>query len=187
MESGGKSRASESRLEREISGEEELKIPLKTRNGTIVMELTAADGRLTVSMDGKRLDADPVEIATGLYSILLDGESFEAHARDARGDVTVTIHGREYAFRVEDPREWGRGAHALEAEGRQHVAASMPGKIVRVLVAAGQIVNAGQGLAVIEAMKMQNEVRAPRAGRVIEVSVASGQAVATGVALLRLE
>ncbi len=157
-----------------------MRIPLKTRAGTRVIEASTGNGRMTFAIDGRRLDADSVQIAPGLYSILLDGKSFEAHARDASGEVIVTIDGRDFTFRVEDPREWRRHGSALEAKGRQQVVASMPGKVVRVLVAAGQAVNAGQGLAVIEAMKMQNEVRSPKSGTVERLLVSEGQAVNAG-------
>jgi biotin carboxyl carrier protein len=145
-----------------------------------VIEASTENGHTSCVIDGRRLNADPVEIAPGLYSILLDGESFEAQAREAGEDVIVTVDGRDFPFRAEDPREWRRDGSALEAEGRQQVVASMPGKVVRVLVAAGQTVNAGQGLAVIEAMKMQNEVRSPKSGTVERLLVSEGQAVNAG-------
>jgi biotin carboxyl carrier protein len=63
----------------------------------------------------------------------------------------------------------------------------MPGKLVRVLVEAGQTVSAGQGLVVVEAMKMENELRAPRAGRVLQVAAREGQTVETGALLVSLE
>lgn len=157
-----------------------MRIRLKTRAGTRVIEASTENGRLAFAIDGGRLDADSVEIASGLYSILLDGESFEAHARDASGEVIVTIDGRDFTFRVEDLREWRRDGSALETKGRQQVVASMPGKVVRVLVAAGQAVNVGQGIAVIEAMKMQNEVRSPKSGMVERLLVSEGQAVNAG-------
>ena len=81
---------------------------------------------------------------------------------------------------IADPRAWRRGrGGSIELEGRQQVAAPMPGKIVRVLVAPGQQVEAGQGLLVIEAMKMQNEIRSPKSGTV-EKLVREGQTVNAG-------
>ena len=102
----------------------------------------------------------------------------------------VTIRGRRIPVTVHSWRE--RIMAEAEIAARVHagpvlVTASLPGLVVAVAVAAGDIVEVGQPLLTIEAMKMQNEVRAPRAGRVIEVSVAAGTAVATGAALLRLE
>jgi acetyl/propionyl-CoA carboxylase alpha subunit len=105
-------------------------------------------------------------------------------------DRIVTLWGRRYTVAV---RSW-RERLLADAERAAHVtlgpiivSATLPGLVVAVAVAAGDEVEEGAPLLTIEAMKMQNEVRAPRAGRVIDVRVASGQAVATGAALLRLE
>jgi biotin carboxyl carrier protein len=157
-----------------------LRIPLKRNGKTKLVEVSIKDGRTTLSIDGHPLHASAVEVAPGLYSILLEGKSFEAHAQQSGEDIVVTIEGRDFRFRDEDPREWQRGGSVLEAAGRQQVAASMPGKVIRVLVSVGQTVSAGQGLAVIEAMKMQNEVRSPKSGRVERLMVSEGQAVNAG-------
>jgi biotin carboxyl carrier protein len=71
----------------------------------------------------------------------------------------------------------------LEAQGRQQIVAPMPGKVVRVLVSAGDEVAAGQGLLVVEAMKMQNEIRSPKQGKVERFEVQEGQAVNAGEVL----
>ncbi len=82
---------------------------------------------------------------------------------------------------VADPRGWrGRRHGVLEAEGRQQIAAPMPGKVVRLLVQAGDAVEVGQGLLVVEAMKMQNEIRSPKNGRVEKLFAREGQAVNAG-------
>ena len=157
-----------------------MKIALTIGGKSRSVEVAARDGRREFTLDGKLRNADCIAIAPGLYSILLDGRSFEAHARDAAGEIVVTIQGREFAFRVDDPREWRKRGATLEAEGKQQVVASMPGKIVRVLVAAGQAVNSGQGVVVVEAMKMQNELRSPKTGKVERLLVKEGQAVSAG-------
>lgn len=102
----------------------------------------------------------------------------------------VTLRGRRIPVTVRTWRE--RILAEAERATRVHggptvVKATLPGLVVAVAVAPGDEVEEGSPLLTIEAMKMQNEVRAPRAGRVIEVSVASGVAVATGAQLLRLE
>jgi len=82
---------------------------------------------------------------------------------------------------VRDLRQWRRrGGAALEAQGRQQIIAPMPGKIIRLLVKAGEPVETGQGLLVVEAMKMQNEIRSPKSGTVERLSVAEGQTVNAG-------
>jgi biotin carboxyl carrier protein len=156
-----------------------VRIALKIGGRSRTVEITAHDGRREFVLDGRSRRADCVAIAPSLYSVLFDGRSFEAHLREAAGDVIVTIHGRDFAFRIEDPRQWRRGA-VLEAEGKQQVLASMPGKVVRVLVTAGQEVAGGQGIVVVEAMKMQNELRSPKSGKVERLLVAEGQPVNAG-------
>jgi biotin carboxyl carrier protein len=131
--------------------------------------------------DGDPLDADAKEVFPGVYSILLQGESFEVRIETRGGELRATTQGREYQVSIRDPREWKKNrAGAAPAEGRQQVRAPMPGKVVRVLVAAGDEVQAGQGLMVIEAMKMQNEIRAPKSGKIERLSASEGQTVNAG-------
>lgn len=157
-----------------------MRIALKTGGKSRTVELVTRDGCCNLALDGKTRNVDCVAIAPGLYSLLLEGRSFEAHVREVGGELIVKIQGREFAFRVEDPRQWRKRGAALEVEGKQQVIASMPGKIVRVLVTAGQTVNSGQGIVVVEAMKMQNELRSPKTGKVERLLVAEGQAVTAG-------
>ena len=83
-----------------------------------------------------------------------------------------------------DPRSWrGRRQGALEVEGRQEIVAPMPGKVIRLLVAAGDAVEAGQGLLVVDAMKMLNEIRSPKSGKVERLLAKEGQAVNAGEVL----
>jgi biotin carboxyl carrier protein len=131
--------------------------------------------------DGQPLDADAAEVCPGVYSILLQGESFEVRVERVGAELRATANGREYKIAIRDPREWKRNrAGAAEAEGRQQVTAPMPGKVVRILVAAGDQVQAAQGLMVVEAMKMQNEIRAPKSGKIERLSVTEGQTVNAG-------
>ena len=122
---------------------------------------------------------------------LVDGErSIPVIVEGSGSDWVVTLRGRRIPVSVRSWRE--RLIAEAETAARHHsgpivIKATLPGLIVGVEVTEGDEVEEGAPLLTIEAMKMQNEVRAPRSGRVLEVSVASGQTVATGVALLRLE
>lgn len=141
-------------------------------------------GELSFILDGKPIEADIVEVARGIYSVLLAGQSFEVRIDNRATGLQVNVAGREYAAEVIDPRQWRRQrGSALETEGRQQVIAPMPGKIVRVLVAAGDSIEAKQGLMVVEAMKMQNEIRSPKHGTVERLMVTEGQAVNAGEVL----
>jgi biotin carboxyl carrier protein len=144
-------------------------------------ELTWSEGKLRATIDGKTIDADAVEISRGIYSIVIGGRSREVRVERFGTGLRITSGGSEYSAQVRDPRKWerNRGA-AISAQGRQNVVAPMPGRVVRVLVTAGDHVDAGQGLVVVEAMKMQNEVRSPKAGAVERLLVKEGQAVNPG-------
>lgn len=131
--------------------------------------------------DGQRFAADAVEVSPAVYSVLLDGEAFEVRIDKVGAELRAAVNGREHKIAIRDPREWkkNRGG-AAEAEGRQQVVAPMPGKVVRVLVTIGDQVQAGQGLMVVEAMKMQNEIRTPKSGKIERLSVLEGQTVNAG-------
>lgn len=152
--------------------------------------------KLYVSLNGKeraielapgafRIDDGPerevsVEIAEpGFYSVLLDGRSYDVRAEEG----AVTVCGHRFEVEVRDPRRWNRNA-ALGAQGGvQQVAAPMPGKVVRVLVAVGDTVEEGQGIVVVEAMKMQNEMKAARAGKIASLTAQPGATVSAGEVL----
>jgi biotin carboxyl carrier protein len=146
------------------------------------------------SIDGQALEADWTEIRPGHYSILINGQSYEARvqpAPDSRPGLTVSwdVTIAEYDFRVEvrDPRTRRYAGQSIAHDGPLEVLAPMPGKIVQVLVGCDEEVAKDQGLVVIEAMKMQNELRAPRAGRITEVHVKEGIGIEAGAKLLRLD
>jgi biotin carboxyl carrier protein len=145
------------------------------------VEMTQTAGRPTWAIEGQRVEADAAEVSPGIYSILINGKSFEVRVEHLAGELRAITAGRELRVIIQDEREWRRNrAGGVEAEGRQQVSAPMPGKIVRVLVSAGDSVKAGQGLLVVEAMKMQNEIRAPKSGTIDRVRVVEGQTVTAG-------
>jgi biotin carboxyl carrier protein len=152
---------------------------------TRVVELERKDDRWRIALDSQSVDADAVEIATNTFSILLRGQSHEIRVTPSpRGTLTLQTGPEEFTAEVIDPRAWsGRRHSAVEAEGRQQIVAPMPGKVVRLLVKAGDTVEAGQGLLVIEAMKMQNEIRSPKSGVVERLLAEEGQAVNAGEVL----
>jgi biotin carboxyl carrier protein len=157
------------------------------RGRTARVEVRGKDGRYTVSLDGRERSIDVRETGGGLLSLLLDGRSYDAGLE--RGDGVWRVGLPEAVVEVslaEAPRDGALGPRKA-AGGPLRLAAPMPGKIVRVLAAEGQEVEAGEGLLVMEAMKMENEIRAPRAGCVREVAVREQQAVETGALLVLME
>ena len=124
-----------------------------------------------------------VETEAGVYSVLVDGASYEVRVT---GDQ-VTVNGHTFEVALEDPRQWKRSRATAGATGKISLTAPMPGKVVRVLVAVGDEVTAGQGIVVVEAMKMQNELKAPRAGRVTSIRVKENDSVNAGAVLAVIE
>ena len=154
-------------------------------------ELRVAIESLAHDDEGAKVFAavEVLEIGLGSFSILFQGASFDTQVIPEPGGLAVFCRGREFHATVRDPRAWkGTGKKTdgglQQTHGRQEVVAPMPGKIVRVLVTAGQNVEVGQGLVVVEAMKMQNEIRATKSGQAARLLVREGQTVSAGEPLL---
>lgn len=144
-----------------------------------------AGGEYVCLLDGQPLEAEIIPVSPGVYSVVWEGESFEVRIEATPDGYRAIARGQEFFPRVHDPRRLARRAGAaLDAEGRQHITAPMPGKVVKVLVAESSQVEAGQGLIVVEAMKMQNEIRSPKVGVVEKICVSEGASVAVGETLL---
>lgn len=156
-----------------------MQIEMAGKTRTITLNQT--DRRLRCDIDGRTLDVDAAELSPGTYSILISGKSLDARVEADQGKLRIYVAGQEYAAIIRDPRSWqrkqGRGPESAE---RRQIVAPMPGKIIRVLLKPGDRVETGQGVVVVEAMKMQNEVRSPKSGTIDRISVAEGQAVSAG-------
>lgn len=146
-----------------------------------------------ILVDGHPVEINPQrlesvkEVEPGVYSVLLEGQSFEVRAIAASEGSRVQAGGRSFTVEVRDPRNASRQSRAAHGSGRQNISSPMPGRVVRLLVREGDAVDAGAGLVVVEAMKMQNEMKASRAGRVAEVRVRDGDTVGAGDTLVVLE
>jgi biotin carboxyl carrier protein len=160
----------------------EVQLASSSEEKTRVIELERDGATWRVKLDGRPVAVDAVEIAPNTLSILLDGASFEINVTPfPGGKLKLQTGSREFIAEVIDPRAWsGRRHGSVEAEGRQQIVAPMPGKVVRLLVREGDRVEAGQGLLVVEAMKMQNEIRSPKNGAVERVLAKEGQPVNAG-------
>lgn len=129
-------------------------------------------------------DYSIAKAGNGQWSVLAGGQSFTAKLL-ANGEVSV--NGRVFHVEAFDPRSMRGRRGAAGSEGRQNIVAPMPGRVIRVLIEAGQEVADGQGLIVVEAMKMQNEMKSPKAGRVVEVKTRGGATVGAGEILAVIE
>jgi biotin carboxyl carrier protein len=161
-----------------------MKLTVEIDGATLPLELDREGETWRFQLDGAPpRQALVSEAEPAVYSVLLDGRSYDARVEETADRLAVVIAGRRFEIDVRDPRRWSRKSGAAGIEGRFHVIAPMPGKVVRVLVAAGDTVAAGQGLLVVEAMKMQNEMKASRPGRVLAVSAREGATVTAGEVL----
>jgi biotin carboxyl carrier protein len=150
------------------------------------VEVRGKDGRYVVLLDGAPLEVDLQETGSHFVSLLIGGKSYEAGLEKRPGGYTVVLTDDVVSVDLAEGTK-GAALPARRAGGPARVTAPMPGKLVRVLVTPGQDVAAGEGLVVVEAMKMENELRAPRAGRVAEVHALEGRAVETGTLLAVVE
>jgi biotin carboxyl carrier protein len=165
-----------------------MKLTIEYAGAALPLEIQRDAAGWRFQLDGAAERCAQVREAEPLvYSVLLDGRSYDARVEEAADGLVVVIAGHRFEIGVRDPRRWSRKHGGAGAEGRYNVMAPMPGKVIRVLVAAGDEVVAGQGLMVVEAMKMQNEMKAVRPGRVISVAAREGATVTAGEILAIIE
>ena len=160
-----------------------MKLSLVIGDKETEMEMVSPAPACRFHFAGEERSADVEIPEPGIYSVLLDGRSYDASVERTDRALIVTVDGYRFEIEVRDPRRWSRGSGRADAEGRETLAAPMPGKVVRVLVAAGDAVGSGQGIVVVEAMKMQNEIKSSRSGRVLAIHAQEGATVAAGEAL----
>jgi len=131
--------------------------------------------------------AEVVEVMPGVFSILLQGRSVEVRVERAADGLEAWAGGERHMVVVADARDRATRTNKTGAMGPVELRAQMPGKVVSLLVEVGSTVEAGSGLIVVEAMKMQNEVKSPKHGVVSKIHAREGMTVAAGEALLVVE
>jgi biotin carboxyl carrier protein len=163
-----------------------LALTIDGRADTIEILAGAPECRFQLGGAGLR-DANVENPEPGVYSVLLGGRSYDAFVEDTPAGLVVTIEGHRFEVEVRDPRRWSRRSAGGGAGTVQSILSPMPGKVVRVLAGVGDEVAAGQGIVVVEAMKMQNELKSNRAGRVLSVAAKEGATVSAGELLATIE
>ena len=156
----------------------------------IPVEIEASDGRVyRLTIEGKQFEVDWAPVQAGAASLMIGERSYAARFEEKDDEVVVYLGGRAFHFDVANEQRFRlrRATSKFSAEGRQAVLAPMPGKIVRVLVSLGDEVREGQGLVVVEAMKMENELKSPKAGKIVELSAQPGSAVEKNARLVVVE
>jgi biotin carboxyl carrier protein len=163
-------------------------IELGGRTHRLTIRQDEKSGQWQIQLDGRPEAVDTVFVEPDVLSLLLDGRSYRV-LLDSRADGNAVVLGeRRIPYTAVDPRSL-RSRPGLESKetSSTSIAAHMPGRVVRVLVEPGDRVEAQQGVIVVEAMKMQNELKAPRSGVVAQIPVAAGATVQSGQVLVVIE
>lgn len=131
--------------------------------------------------------ASVVELRPGMFSVLLGHKSFVVCISQREGLLEVSAANQRHVLSVADARDRAGGSKKAAALGPIAIRAQMPGKIIKVLAKLGAAVRAGEGVIVVEAMKMQNEMKSPKAGVVSSIRVQEGATVAAGETMMVIE
>ncbi len=131
--------------------------------------------------------ASVIEIMPGVFSVLLGRRSVTVHIAAKGDDLEVWANNRRHTISISDARDRAGKGKRVSAAGPVELRAQMPGKIVKLLAQPGDHVRAGQGVIVVEAMKMQNEMKSPKDGTVAKILVAEGATVIAGETLIVVE
>ena len=165
-----------------------MRFEAESNGETVAIEVTGGDGRYRVSVGDQVSEVEARQAAEGIWSILIGHESHVVDVSERDGVSIVEVDGESYHMRVEEETRYIiRTRSGKTATGGQVLRAPMPGKVVHIAVAVGQAVTPGDGLVILEAMKMENEFRAAVAGTVKEIRVQPGQAVNAGDPLVVIE
>ena len=151
------------------------------------LDLSRVDGRWSCRLDGREVEVDAVLVQSDVLSLRIGNKAYEVKSERVAGEQLLWVGSTRYAAEVRDPRSLRGRGRAVDDSGPKKLTAPMPGKIVRVLVSAGAEVDAGAGVLVVEAMKMQNEIKSPKKGVIQKILVSEGAAVNAGDVLAIVE
>jgi biotin carboxyl carrier protein len=144
------------------------------------LDLNRAEGRWFCCLNGQELEVDAVLTRKDVLSLLIGNVAYEIKSERVASDLHLWVGSTRFAAEVRDPRSLRGRTRAGDDQGPKKIVAPMPGKVVRLLVHDGDEVQQGAGVAVVEAMKMQNEIKSPKKGSVQKILVTEGAAVNAG-------
>ena len=146
------------------------------------------DGRVSAQIGDRVYRLDVREIELDSYLFFLNTNVHECRVTPSKGTFDISIHGRNYSITIVDPKRLRSGQNSdRHHHGVAEILAPMPGKVVRVQTEVGATVEKGAGVIVVEAMKMQNEMKSPRDGTVVSIKVKPGDTVNAGDVLAVVE
>ena len=154
-----------------------MKYEVEILGRAVTAEIEQRGERIDAEIDGRHYELKVVSPEKDVYTVFDSDRVYEARVwASDRDALRVKIGGSVFSTTVID-RKHRRPTTEHRTEGRQNLTAPMAGKVVRILLSAGDDVAAGQGVLVVEAMKMQNEIKSPKSGRVVEIRVSEGESV----------
>jgi biotin carboxyl carrier protein len=151
------------------------------------LDLNRADGAWSCLVDGREVEVDAVLARPDVLSLRIGNLVYEVKCERVAGEMYLWVGSRRFATEVRDPRSLRGRVRDIDDQGPRKLTAPMPGKIVRVLVSQGAEVEVGAGVLVVEAMKMQNEIKSPKKGTIQKILVSVGAAVNAGDVLAIVE
>lgn len=155
------------------------------------LDIQIEGGHVRAEVDGRRYELDLARLGNGQMLLKSEGQVFECRVDGRPGSgsaVDVTVGAATYPVTLTDPKRLrSTAATGVHAGGAARIIAPMPGRVVRQLVAVGAEVAAGDGIVIVEAMKMQNEMKSPKAGKVVTMNVEVGATVNGGDVLAVIE
>lgn len=151
------------------------------------LELNHVDGRWSCRLDGRELEVDAVLVRPDVLSLRVGNTAYEVKSEPSENDLNLWVGNTRFAAEIRDPRSLRGRARAGDDHGPRKITAPMPGKVVRLMVREGDEVEQGAGVAVVEAMKMQNEIKSPKKGTVRKILVNESTAVNAGDVLAIIE
>ncbi len=155
---------------------------------TYKVDLSRAESGWRCRLDGREVPLDITATREGVFSLLLDGKSYEVKQENTATETNIVVGHERFNAAVRDPRSFrSRNRAGAAGEGVKKILAPMPGKIVRILAQPGTEVEAGQGVLVVEAMKMQNELKSPKKGILKKLNAIEGTPVEAGQVLAEVE
>ena len=165
-----------------------MKIEARVGDRHRLLSLSREGDRYRGKVGDREVEAEVIEQGSGLLLVRMEGRSFEIACWQDGSEFHLDLGGAMVAVEILDPLRSTAGAgNEADGAGRREIRAAMPGKVVAVKVKQGEKVRQGQGLVVVEAMKMENEVPSPKTGRVVALEVVSGQTVEKGALLFCVE
>jgi biotin carboxyl carrier protein len=151
------------------------------------LDLNRSGGAWSCRLDGRDVEVDAILDRPDVLSLRIGNRAYEIKSERVADDFYVWVGSRRFVIEVRDPRSMHGRRRASDDHGPRKIVAPMPGKVVRLLAGEGDEVEAGAGVAVVEAMKMQNEIKSPKKGSIQKILVSEGAAVNAGDVLVIVE